>query len=295
MASNKLAIPESLVEKDYWVTCMLKNLVKFNKGKFVFKGGTSLSKAYKVIERFSEDIDISLIEIGSLNRNRKISKEIEEKIKKNLPLVEDQKESRKTKDSRRRRIPYRYKTYISSNDSTLSSNTVILETSSFYKIPVKQIREKEIGYYIAEGLLEFQNSDLISRYKLHSFKIPVQSLELTFSEKLICLYKFSRKKEDIRNKDRHFYDISQLYKQNSIQEYLKGGFLKDLTMLYEQEEGGGNKFDKKDFCTHLENIPQPTKKSNNFKSLLFNSEKFDFKDIEHSINGISKILNTTSC
>lgn len=51
-----------IVEKDFWVCFMLNHLFHNCKYKtaFVFKGGTSLSKAYHVIERFSEDIDIIL-------------------------------------------------------------------------------------------------------------------------------------------------------------------------------------------------------------------------------------------
>ncbi|MCB9285083.1 MAG: nucleotidyl transferase AbiEii/AbiGii toxin family protein [Lewinellaceae bacterium] len=46
------------VEKDYWVTFALKNLSQSEEAKStVFKGGTSLSKVYACINRFSEDVD----------------------------------------------------------------------------------------------------------------------------------------------------------------------------------------------------------------------------------------------
>jgi hypothetical protein len=48
-----------LVEKDYWIMHVLHGLTKHNY-QFELKGGTSLSKAYKIIERFSEDIDIHI-------------------------------------------------------------------------------------------------------------------------------------------------------------------------------------------------------------------------------------------
>lgn len=52
----------SIIEKDFWVCFMLDHLFNDSKFKdaFVFKGGTSLSKCYHVIERFSEDIDLIL-------------------------------------------------------------------------------------------------------------------------------------------------------------------------------------------------------------------------------------------
>jgi len=50
-----------VLEKDVWVVWTLSALFESDFGKhLVFKGGTSLSKAYKAIERFSEDIDLSL-------------------------------------------------------------------------------------------------------------------------------------------------------------------------------------------------------------------------------------------
>lgn len=52
----------AIVEKDFWVCLVLDYLFHTSKWKhnLAFKGGTSLSKAYNVIERFSEDIDLIL-------------------------------------------------------------------------------------------------------------------------------------------------------------------------------------------------------------------------------------------
>ena len=52
-----IGLPEIYVEKDYWVTKALKHLSESDfRDITVFKGGTSLSKAYRIIDRFSEDI-----------------------------------------------------------------------------------------------------------------------------------------------------------------------------------------------------------------------------------------------
>lgn len=48
----------AFVEKDYWVTQILRSLASQYPSGFVLKGGTSLSKGYGIIERFSEDLDI---------------------------------------------------------------------------------------------------------------------------------------------------------------------------------------------------------------------------------------------
>ena len=58
----KLNISSAIVENDLWICVILKYLFSDFEYKdyIVFKGGTSLSKVYKLIERFSEDIDLAL-------------------------------------------------------------------------------------------------------------------------------------------------------------------------------------------------------------------------------------------
>jgi len=46
----------AMIEKDYYVTYFLKEIAE-KQPNIIFKGGTSLSKCHKVINRFSEDID----------------------------------------------------------------------------------------------------------------------------------------------------------------------------------------------------------------------------------------------
>ena len=61
-AAARLGIRPTIIEKDFWVCVTLKMLFQKSRlGKsLVFKGGTSLSKAHGLIERFSEDIDLVL-------------------------------------------------------------------------------------------------------------------------------------------------------------------------------------------------------------------------------------------
>ena len=59
--SERVGLPPQAVEKDWWVTMTLKTLFESSCRDFItFKGGTSLSKGWHVIERFSEDIDIAI-------------------------------------------------------------------------------------------------------------------------------------------------------------------------------------------------------------------------------------------
>lgn len=55
-------MPFEIIEKDYWVVWVLERLFSLDKLKphLTFKGGTSLSKVYGLIDRFSEDIDLSI-------------------------------------------------------------------------------------------------------------------------------------------------------------------------------------------------------------------------------------------
>lgn len=61
-ASEIMHMRYEIIEKDYWVVWILEQLFSLEKLKshLTFKGGTSLSKIYGVIQRFSEDIDLSI-------------------------------------------------------------------------------------------------------------------------------------------------------------------------------------------------------------------------------------------
>ena len=57
--SDAAGLPQALVEKDYWGTELLRSVAKpIDYVTPIFKGGTSLSKVHRLIERFSEDVDI---------------------------------------------------------------------------------------------------------------------------------------------------------------------------------------------------------------------------------------------
>jgi len=60
--ASRRGLTELIVEKDFWSCFILNRLFSISELKniFVFKGGTSLSKAYGIIKRFSEDIDITI-------------------------------------------------------------------------------------------------------------------------------------------------------------------------------------------------------------------------------------------
>lgn len=59
--ADSIHLPDYAVEKDWWVTMVLKAMFATDCAPFLeFKGGTSLSKGWNLIERFSEDIDLAI-------------------------------------------------------------------------------------------------------------------------------------------------------------------------------------------------------------------------------------------
>ena len=75
-------INQMAIEKDWWVTITLKALFQTScADSLLFKGGTSLSKGFNIIERFSEDIDLSInysffgIDKTTKNQREKLRKE----------------------------------------------------------------------------------------------------------------------------------------------------------------------------------------------------------------------------
>lgn len=77
IVAAKMDILPQIVEKDWWVVMTLNALSMTSCANFlIFKGGTSLSKGWNLIERFSEDIDLSIkreemFAIHAINKSQK--------------------------------------------------------------------------------------------------------------------------------------------------------------------------------------------------------------------------------
>ena len=98
VAAANLNIMPQLVEKDFWVCWILKVLFSLPEVRehLTFKGGTSLSKCYNVIKRFSEDIDIS-IERPFLFKAKTIEPDKEKSNKENQKRLKELQAACKTK------------------------------------------------------------------------------------------------------------------------------------------------------------------------------------------------------
>lgn len=70
-AGSILRLPSGVIEKDHWVAQALRALQAAHPREFIFKGGTSLSKGFALIERFSEDIDILVRDDGTTAKKAK--------------------------------------------------------------------------------------------------------------------------------------------------------------------------------------------------------------------------------
>ena len=80
-AETKLGLRAGSIEKDYWVCWTLRELTNLAEWgeHLTFKGGTSLSKAWKLIDRFSEDIDV-VIRTGGSSLIPAVQKMLEKKF-----------------------------------------------------------------------------------------------------------------------------------------------------------------------------------------------------------------------
>ena len=89
VAAADLNVMPQLIEKDFWVCWILKVLFSLPESgdHLTFKGGTSLSKCYDVIKRFSEDVDVS-IERTFLSSDASIEPDKDESNKENQRRLE---------------------------------------------------------------------------------------------------------------------------------------------------------------------------------------------------------------
>lgn len=202
--SEKSGLDENIVEKDYYVTLILKELVKGNPS-IVFKGGTSLSKAYHVIERFSEDIDITFTEHIGEARRKKLKYNLLKPISETLGLPIDNWDTIES-DKDLNQYDFRYDAVMSSENDVLIPYVKVETSLMSYSYPTEQ---KEISSIIYEYLKE-DNMDIIEEFDLMPFIMSVQSLDRTFIDKLFAVCDYYMNGKATRN-SRHLYDIYKLY------------------------------------------------------------------------------------
>lgn len=202
LVTNKNAIRPDIVEKDYYVTMILR-LLSERLPFIVFKGGTSLSKCHKAIKRFSEDIDITIDTTISQGQKKKVKETIEEVsaiLGLSIPNID---KTRSRRDYNRYEIEYNP---IDELDDVAVLPAVILETS--YTAISFPVSELPVHNYIGDMMVE-EAPDYIEKYALSPFTMKVQDISRTLADKVfaICDYYLQNKTE---KHSRHLYDIYKL-------------------------------------------------------------------------------------
>ena len=169
--AQHFGISPAYIEKDYWITNTLRRLsLHPNAKKVVFKGGTSLSKAYNLVDRFSEDIDIAVIDAKSLNGNQ--LKTLIKKVAKDMTtdLEEIQVDGITSKGSRFYKAVYAYPNILKKKAKTaISSGNLLVEVNSFAN--PYPFQTKGITSFIQIFLNKTGNEDLITEYNLQPFEV----------------------------------------------------------------------------------------------------------------------------
>ncbi len=220
--AQAIGLPQVYVEKDYWVTKALKHLSDSPHAKHtVFKGGTSLSKAHKLIHRFSEDIDLAVFaENLSDNARKKRIKEVEQTAAQELTLIDD--DERISKGSNYRKTVYSYPRYVKDNDFGQASTEVLIEVNAFTR--PEPYASLTLQTFIAEALEKQNRQDLVEQYGLMGFLINVLSVQRTLVEKLLGVIKDSYQDDPVAQlskRIRHLYDICLILKVDEYRAFIK--------------------------------------------------------------------------
>lgn len=222
--AEKAGMSEFAVEKDWWVVQTLSVVFAMEVGKhLLFKGGTSLSKAWKLIERFSEDIDLA-IDRDFFGYDGELSKKEREKLRKasgnyvDTVFFNELKESFAAKGFSGLRIELVAEAE-SDKDRTINIFYPNVIPSPGYLQPKIQL---EIG---CRSLREPFNMQPIASlvdetypdrdFAQGAINVPTVNPERTFLEKIFLLHEeFQRPAAKMRvdRLSRHLYDIYQLSK-----------------------------------------------------------------------------------
>ncbi len=200
---TQTGIMTQAIEKDYYVTMILRKL-SARLPYIVFKGGTSLSKCHGVINRFSEDIDITIDTTLSQGQKKKVKENIVEIADELGMSILNLDKTRSRRDYNRYEIAY---------DSVLPSLSealqpaVLMETSyTAVSFPTVTL---PVSNYIGK-MMETEAPEYITEFQLDPFEMKVQGLDRTLVDKVfaVCDYYLQDK---VQKHSRHLYDIYKLF------------------------------------------------------------------------------------
>ena len=245
----------------------------------MFKGGTSLAKAYGLIDRFSEDIDLSMDKRPTDSEKRK-SNEIIMAIANNLGLELSNQDMIKTR--------YNYNKYVFKYESLFNIDRleIIIETS--YYQSVYPISKHTINSYIGD-FCKKNNIKLPIPFVV-DFEMNVQSVERTFVDKVfaVCDYKI----QNMEDRDsRHLYDIAKMMPLITFDSKLDKLIdeVRDDRMQSKNNPSASLEYNINDMLKEIIN-KRFYEKDYNFvtKKLLYEDYSYD-KAIS---NGIAKVIDT---
>lgn len=201
-------LPESAIERDYYIVLLLKNLADSEYvEKCVFKGGTSLSKCYPgSIERFSEDIDLTFL---GMDESDKVCNKTIKKIEKVMTIGADTEKIDAERSNRSKSM------FVWFGDKR---NRVKLEIGS--SVRPDPYSKKTLKTYIQEFLEEHDGAEDIAKYELQEVTLNVLNIERTFVDKLMSVKRHAIC-GTIEKKVRHIYDVARLLALPEIQAFLE--------------------------------------------------------------------------
>ncbi len=214
-------IPE-YVEKDYWVTLALYTLFSHAIGNdTVFKGGTALSKCYKTIDRFSEDIDLVVLRREGESNNKMTIKirTISDVVSAILPEVEINGLTQKM--GMNRKTAHSYKKEFKGDYGQIRDVVVVEATWLGYFEP---FTTKPVVSLVGEMMLRNNQAAIAQANGVLPFDVRVLEPTRTVCEKIMSLVRFSYGEDaidDLKKKIRHAYDLHQLLHQKEFAEFFQ--------------------------------------------------------------------------
>lgn len=220
VTAQQMNIPPEFVEKDYWVTYVLFAIFNSKIGnETVFKGGTSLSKCYKLIERFSEDIDLVVLRREGESNNKMTTKirTISDVVNTVLPEVNIGGLTRKMGMNRKR--AHAYNKVFKGDYGQLRDVIVVEATWLGYYEPYTT---KSIVSFVGSMMLNSEQTEIAKENGLLPFELLTLEPIRTICEKIMSLVRFSYGENpmgDLKKKIRHTYDLHQLLKQKEFSKF----------------------------------------------------------------------------
>lgn len=235
-----LGIKSVFLEKDYWICRSLALMSACDKdNRAIFKGGTSLTKAYGIGNRFSEDIDVAISEAWSLSGNQ--LKNLIRRTAKNMTagLEEIHMPGFTSKGSHYHKAYYSYPTaFYTPQAGAIKTGQLLVEINSFAN--PYPFRKCKLQSFLTEFLQKTGNENLIKAYGMEPFEVNVLDCRRTLTEKIVSLIRCSLADNyitELTAKIRHFYDLHFLLKDRATKEYLKSdAFIADFTNLFVQDQ-----------------------------------------------------------